>query len=258
MPPRPIPLPSIPGCPCPRGHSPPPLPSVPPSLQDITNATSYISRLSLSVSHPALQGRATPSDVTEVEVYKHRLIDAHTADMLNVVTFASALLEGWATKMDDMEARLRQDAVERQEFLVHDDSERGQHIVTELHGIFTNRFNDLETRLDKSFSTIEKRLIRVEITTAVAHNLSCGDGLRRPFALLPSEEGHLPNDIDFVIPSQNLPLLCDTCAIEGLSDDQLNAYHTAYKLSGNRCTGNRADKLLLLRYHVGCSANYSM
>ncbi|KAK0459383.1 uncharacterized protein EV420DRAFT_1642360 [Desarmillaria tabescens] len=241
-----------------RSLAPPPPPSVPPSLQDITNAMSYISQLSLSVSHPALQGQATPSDVTEVEVYKHRLIDAHTAGENDVMpAWASALLEGWATKMDDMEARLHRDAVERQEFLVHDDSERGQRIVTELHGIFTNRFNDLETCLDKSFSTIEKHLIRVEIATA-AHNLSCGDGLRRPFALLPSEEGHLPNDIDFVIPSQNLPLLHDTRAIEGLSDDQLNAYHTAYKLSGNWRTGNRADKLLLLQYHVGCSANYSM
>ncbi|KAK0467695.1 uncharacterized protein EV420DRAFT_1634948 [Desarmillaria tabescens] len=159
-----------------RSLAPPP-PSVPPSLQDITNATSYISRLSLSISHPALQGRATPSDVTEVEVYKHRLIDARTARMMLCPAWASALLEGWATKMDDMEARLHRDAVERQEFLVHDDSERGQRIVTELHGIFTNRFNDLETRLDKSFSMIEKCLIRVEIATAVAHNLSCGDGL---------------------------------------------------------------------------------
>ncbi|KAK0451252.1 uncharacterized protein EV420DRAFT_1646338 [Desarmillaria tabescens] len=91
--------------PMPQRSLTPPLSSVPPSLQDITNAMSYISRLSLSPI-PLCKVRATPSDVTEVEVYKHRLIDARTAGENDVMpAWASALLEGWATKMDDMEAQ---------------------------------------------------------------------------------------------------------------------------------------------------------
>ncbi|KAK0227740.1 hypothetical protein IW262DRAFT_1454917 [Armillaria fumosa] len=234
-----------------------------PSLKNITNSDIYVAAIK---TH--LYGSEKPTlgeeDLGKAIVNQHRLLTAHTSDHIEQMPPWARMMEqrlqaNTDSNKEEMRcsiAGVRLDLVQAKKDI--------QTKINEVKTTLTQAKKDLQgkiqevraelTQVDEKVQSLSSRIINIEILTARAHNLSCGDGNDHAYIIISSPTGHLPCQEAFCQGNQELPPLHCADDFWNLDDVQLDAYLQGYAIQCNRRLTRCKEKLSMLRYYVGCKA----
>ncbi|KAK0211422.1 hypothetical protein IW262DRAFT_1301749 [Armillaria fumosa] len=233
-----------------------------PSLKNITNSDIYIAAIKTHL-YKSEKPMLREEDLGKAIVNQHRLLTAYMSDHIEQMPPWARMMEQHLQANTDLNkeelrcsiAGVRLDLVQAKKDL--------QTKINEVKTTLTQAKKDLQgkiqevraelTQVNEKVQSLSSRIINIEILTARAHNLSCGDDNDHTYVIISSPTGHLPCQEAFCQGNQELPPLYCANDFWNLNDVQLDAYLQGYAIQCNWQLTRCEEKLSMLRPLRDCT-----